>query len=103
MMRADERVIRGMTDVVKCKIEFSQELMQHGPNGGSLADFASVHIGHHQKRMKHTTTAMNKAVRAMAVCFSETTQLMFENGSIENNSKAPIADKAENSPGQRIT
>jgi hypothetical protein len=103
------RMMRGMTDVAKCEIELSRELMQHGldamrpgPNGGRLADFASVHMGHHQKRMRHTTTAMNKAVRTMAVCFSKTTQLMFENGSIESNSRAPIADKAENSPGHGL-
>jgi hypothetical protein len=111
VMLADERVMRGMTDVVKCQVEFSQELMQHGldamhpgPNAGRLADFTSAHIGLHQKRMKHNTTAaMNKAVRAMAVCFGETTRLMFKNGSIESNSNAPIADKAENVLGPRTT
>jgi hypothetical protein len=100
MMRANERLMRGMTDVANCQVELGQTLLQHyldalqsGPNNGSSSDFARVHIEQHRKRMEHTTAAMQKAVRAITVCFREATQELLQNEAIDNNLASQISDK----------
>jgi hypothetical protein len=105
MMRANERLMRGMTDVANCQVELGQTLLQHhvdalqsGPNDGSSSDFARVHIEQHRKRMDHTTAAMQKAVRAITVCFREATQELLQNKAIDDNSTSQFNDKPKTTP-----
>jgi hypothetical protein len=81
MMRANERLMRGMTDMVNCQMELGQTLLQHhldalksSQDDCSSLDFARAHIEHHRKRVEHTTAAMQKSIRVISIFFSKTTQ-----------------------------
>ena len=105
MMRANERLMRGMMDVANCQVEFGQTLLQHhldalrpGQNDGNSPDFARVHVEQYRKQVEHTTAAMRKSVRAIVVCFSETTQELLQDKVIDCNSTRPIGDKPGATP-----
>jgi hypothetical protein len=99
MMRANERLMRGMTDMANCQAELGQTLLQHhldtlksDPNDGSSLDFPRVHIEHHRKRVEHTTAAMQKSIRVIAIFFSKTTQEFLQNMAIDDSSTPQIID-----------
>jgi hypothetical protein len=105
MMRANERLMRGMTDVANCQVELGQTLLQHhldvlqsGPNYGSSSDFARGHIEYHRKRIEHKTAAMQKAMRAITLCFREATQELLQNEAVDGNSASQISDKPRTTP-----
>jgi hypothetical protein len=105
MMRANERLMRGMTDMANCQAELGQTLLQHrldalksDPNDGSTLDFSRVHIEHYRKRVEHTTAAMQKSIRVIAVFFGKTTQEILQNIAIEDGFTPQINDKPRNTP-----
>ena len=105
MMRANERLMRGMTDMVNCQMELGQTLLQHhldalksGPNDGSSLDFARLHIEHHRKRVEHTTDAMQKSIRVISIFFSKTTQEFLQNMAIDDSLTPQINDKPRTTP-----
>jgi hypothetical protein len=81
MMRANERLMRGMTDMANCQVELGQTLLQYhldarksGLTNGSSSDFAGVHVEHYRKPVEHTTAAMQKSIRVVAIFFNKTMQ-----------------------------
>jgi hypothetical protein len=105
MMRANERLMRGMTDMVNCQMELGQTLLQHhldalksGPNDDSSLDFARLHIEHHRKRVEHTTDAMQKSIRVISIFFSKTTQEFLQNMAIDDSLTPQINDKPRTTP-----
>jgi|ERR1700733_7968793 len=105
MMRANERLMRGMTDMANCQMELGQTLLEHhlgalkpGPSDGSSLDFARVHIEHHRKRVEHTTAAMQKSIRIISIFFSKTTQEFLQNMAIDDSSTPQINDKSLTTP-----
>jgi hypothetical protein len=105
MMRANERLMRGMTDMANCQVELGQTLLQHhldtlqsGPNGGGSSDFVHVHIEHHRKRVEHTNAAMQKTMRAITMCFKEATQELLQNEAIDDSSTPQTHDKPKATP-----
>jgi hypothetical protein len=104
IMRANERLMRGMTDVANCQVELGQTLLQHhlyalqsGSNKGSSSVFSRGHIEYHRKRMEYKTAAMQKAMRAITVCFREATQELLQNEAVDGNSASQISDKPRTS------
>jgi hypothetical protein len=105
MMRANERLMRGMTDMVNCQMELGQTLLQHhldalksGSNDGSSLDFTRVHIEHHRKRAEHTTAAMQKSIRVISIFFSKTTQEFLQNMAIDDSLTPQTNDKHRTTP-----
>ena len=100
MMRANERLMRGMTDMAKCQVKLGQTLLQHhldalksDPNYDSSSNSVRVHIEHHRKRVEHTNAAMQKTMRAITMCFKEATQELLQNEAVDGNSASQISDK----------
>jgi hypothetical protein len=97
MIRANERLMRGMTDMANCQVELGQTLLQHhldalkfGPNEGSPSNFSGVHIERYRKQVEHTTGAIQKSVRLIAIFFSKTTQEFLQNIAIDDSSTPQI-------------
>jgi hypothetical protein len=105
MMRVNERLMHGMTDVANCQMEVGQTLLQHfldalqsAPNNGFSPDFARVHLEQHRKRVEHTTAAMQKAVHTITMCFGEAAQELLQNEAADRNSTSQIGDKPRTAP-----
>lgn len=105
MMRANERLMRGMTDMVNCQMELGQTLLQHhldalksAPNDAISLDFARLHIEHHRKRVEHTTAAMQKSIRVISIFFSKTTQEFLQNMAIDDSLTPQMNDKPRATP-----
>jgi hypothetical protein len=105
MMRANERLMHGMADVVNCQMELGQTLLQYhlealqsAPNNGVSPGFARVYMEQHRKRVEHTTAAMQKAVHTITMCFREATQELLQNEAVDGNSTSQIGDKPRTAP-----
>jgi hypothetical protein len=108
MMRANERLMRGMADMANCQVELGQTLIQHhldalkfDPNDDSFSDFAPVHVERYRNRVEHTTASMQKSVCVIAIFFSKTTQEFLQNMAIDDSSTPQINDKPRTTPRKR--
>ena len=105
MMRANERLMRGMTDMAKCQVKLGQTLLQHhldalksDPNDDSSSNSVRVHIEHHRKRVEYTKAAMRKSTRVIAIFFRKTAQEFLENMAIDDSSIPQTHEKPKTIP-----
>lgn len=93
MIRANERVLRGLMWAAKREIELGQELMRYNlenlqgtakraANGGEPDVLNKNHIERNAGELEHFAGGMREVAEELRQCFSEAAKLLFE-GSVE--------------------